>query len=194
MHEGEVVVSPGLAAQLVAGQFPQWAGLSLRPLAAAGSENVMLRMGAGLVLRFPRVAGAVAALGVETRWLGWVAGVLPLAVPEVVAEGRPGPGYPFPWAVLRWIEGQDALLAPVGDLPAAQALAGVVAVLRGQRVPEGVPVKAGDLGSRDGFLRRMVGRMKDEADPALVLHLWEQALDLPAWTGEPVRSMPTCIR
>jgi aminoglycoside phosphotransferase (APT) family kinase protein len=186
MHEAERVVSPMLAARLVAGQFPEWAGLELRPLAVAGSDNVMIRLGDDLVLRFPRIAAAVGALEVEARWLGWVEGVSPLAVPKVVALGRPGSDYPWPWAVLRWIAGKDALAAPVTDLAAAEALAGFVLALRGQAVPEGLPLRHRDLQSRDGFLRQMIARMTDEADADEVTRAWEAALALPAWEGKPV--------
>lgn len=186
MHEAERVVSPMLAARLVAGQFPEWAGLELRPLAVAGSDNVMIRLGDDLVLRFPRIAAAVGALEVEARWLGWVEGVSPLAVPKVVALGRPGSDYPWPWAVLRWIAGTDALAAPVTDLAAAEALAGFVLALRGQAVPEGLPLRHRDLQSRDGFLRQMIARMTDEADADEVTRAWEAALALPAWEGQPV--------
>lgn len=186
MHEAERVVSPALAARLVAGQFPEWAGLELRPLAVAGSDNVMIRLGDDLVLRFPRIAAAVGALEVEARWLGWMEGVSPLAVPKVVALGRPGSDYPWPWAVLRWIAGTDALAAPVTDLAAAEALAGFVLALRGQAVPEGLPLRHRDLQSRDGFLRQMIARMTDEADADEVTRAWEAALALPAWEGKPV--------
>lgn len=186
MHEAERVVSPALAARLVAGQFPEWAGLELRPLAVAGSDNVMIRLGDDLVLRFPRIAAAVGALEVEAHWLGWMEGVSPLAVPKVVALGRPGSDYPWPWAVLRWIAGTDALAAPVTDLAAAEALAGFVLALRGQAVPEGLPLRHRDLQSRDGFLRQMIARMTDEADADEVTRAWEAALALPAWEGQPV--------
>jgi aminoglycoside phosphotransferase (APT) family kinase protein len=107
-------------------------------------------------------------------------------VPEVVALGQPGFGYPWPWAVLRWIEGRDALVAPVGDLVAAEALAGVVLALRGAAGPAGLPVKRGDLQARDGFLRQMILRMTDEADTGAVTRAWEAALALPVWKGAPV--------
>lgn len=187
MHEGEIVVSTKLAGQLVADQFPGWAGLALRPLDATGSENRMIRLGAGMVLRFPRLASAVETLATEVRWLGWAAGVSPLAVPELLAEGKPGRGYPFPWAVLRWTPGQDALAAPPGDsLAMARALAGFVAALRGQALPDGVPVKRQPLQSRDAFTRQMIARITDEADPFEVTRLWEAALNLPVWEGTAV--------
>ncbi|MES2542592.1 MAG: aminoglycoside phosphotransferase family protein [Pseudomonadota bacterium] len=186
MHEGETAVSPGLATRLVAEQFPQWAGLRLRPVGVAGSDNVMIRLGDELVLRFPRLAGAAAALTVETRWLDWVAGKVPFAVPEVVAAGRPGCGYAHPWAVMRWIAGKDALAAPVDDMAAGRALAGFVAALRGTPLPDGVPVKRENLASRDAFLRQMIGHFQDEADPNLVTRVWETAMALAAWTDSPV--------
>lgn len=186
MHQGETVVTPDLAARLVAGQFPQLGGLPLRPVGVAGSDNVMIRLGEKFVLRFPRVAGAVAALGVEARWLSWIAGQVPVAVPEVVAMGGPGLGCPHPWMVLHWIAGQDAFVAPVNEMAAARALADVVAALRGQDPPAGVPLKRQALADRDAFLRQMIGRMEDEADPATVAAAWAAALALPAWTGDPV--------
>lgn len=186
MHEGETVISIAQARALVAAQLPQWAGLELRPLAVAGSDNVMLRLGDGLVLRFPRHVGAVAGLEVEARWPALLCGVGALAVPEVLHTGAPGEGYPFPWLVLRWIEGRDALAEPVADLELAGTLAGFVIRLRDCAVPEGVPPRPGRLRDRDGFLRQMIGQMVDEADPGQVTRAWEAALDLPDWEGAPV--------
>lgn len=189
MHEGEIVVTAAWASQLVRAQFPHWDGLPLRPLPTGGSDNVMIRLGENLVLRFPRVARAVASLEVEARWLGWLAGAVPVQVPEVVERGAPGDGYPFPWLVLRWIAGEDALRAPVQDkLAAAQVLAGLVGSLQSLPVPGGAPRKGEgqQLRSRDAFLREMVARITDEADPAQVLRQWEAALALPTWEGPPV--------
>lgn len=186
MHEGEMVVSLDQAARLVAAQFPEWAGHQVQPLAATGSDNVMIRLGADLLLRFPRVASAVEALQVEARWLGWVARQVPLAVPEVVAQGKPGLGYPWHWGVLRWIPGRDALADPVADLAAARALAEFVQALRGVALPPGLPVRRDVLSARDGFLRQMVGRLTNEANPDEVTRAWDAALALPAWEGKPV--------
>src|SRR4029077_14639248 len=51
--------------------------------------------------------------------------------PEPVAMGQPGGGYPWSWAIYRWIEGQpyaDELIAD--ERQAARVLAGFVAGLR----------------------------------------------------------------
>ena len=57
---------------------------------------------------------------------------LPVAIPAVVASGIPDCGYPYPWSVRRWIEGErvDAvrLEDPVGF---ALAVANFVNALNG---------------------------------------------------------------
>ncbi|MFI5822076.1 phosphotransferase [Streptomyces rishiriensis] len=51
-----------------------------------------------------------------------------MPVPEPVAQGAPGEGYPYPWSVYRWLEGEtattEALVEPVRtarDLAAASS-------------------------------------------------------------------------
>ena len=41
---------------------------------------------------------------------------LPVTLPEVVAVGRPGFGYPERWAVTRWIEGDHPVSAAAGEM------------------------------------------------------------------------------
>lgn len=71
-------------------------------------------------------------------------------------------------------------------MAAARALAGLVKALHGLDPSNGVPPKHADLAARDGFLRQMIGRIVDKADPDEVTALWEASLALPAWTGLPV--------
>jgi aminoglycoside phosphotransferase (APT) family kinase protein len=189
MHADEIVVSSALAARLVAAQFPQWSGLALRSVGSGGTDNRLFRLGDGMVLRFPRTATAAAMIETEARWLPGIAAQLPLAVPVALAAGRADAGYPHGWQVLRWIEGDDAFHAPPGDdLAAARQLAAFVSALRAIPVPDDAPrmAKTGHLRPRDAFTRQMIARLTDEADPALVARLWEDALHLPRWQGSPV--------
>ena len=52
----------------------------------------------------------------EVRWLPVIAPHVSLAVPEIVATGEPGEAYPFPWAVVRWLAGEDALTGRLESL------------------------------------------------------------------------------
>ena len=37
-------------------------------------------------------------------WLPKLAPSLSLHIPQPVAQGQPGSGYPFPWAIYRWMD------------------------------------------------------------------------------------------
>lgn len=189
MHADEVEVSDRLAAGLLSAQLPQWAHLAQTLLHTGGSENTLIRLGKDLVMRFPRRAVAGAQVEVEAAWLHTLAPHLPLSVPLVLAEGKPGLGYPYPWLVLRWLPGENAQTAPLADdLAAARTLAGFVRALHALPVPHALARMTPDrhLRPRDGFTHQMIALIVDEADPALATHYWEQALLLPEWRGAPV--------
>lgn len=189
MHDGETQVTLQKAAALVAAQSPTWADLLLADAGAGGTDNRLIRLGDDMVLGFPRTPGAAAQMAAEARWLPWIAPQLPLEVPAPLALGQPGEGYPYPWQVLRWIAGANALVAPpADDLAAARALAGFVAALRAIPVPPDAPPmpQGGHLRPRDAFTRQMISSITDEADPAEVMRLWHAALALPVWQGPPV--------
>jgi len=70
---------------------------------------------AELSVRLPRLPRWVGQVDREQRWLPRLGPHLPLAVPVPVAKGRPGEGYPFPWSVYRWIDGENAALERITD-------------------------------------------------------------------------------
>ena len=104
MHDDETAIDAELVRRLVAGQFPRLAGLPVTPFRSTGTVNAIYRLGDSLYARLPRVARWAGDLEAEGRWLPWLAPRLPLRVPEPVATGRPGEGYPWTWAIYRWIE------------------------------------------------------------------------------------------
>ena len=52
----------------------------------------------------------------EQRWLPLLAPQLPLPIPTPVAKGVPGEGYPYPWSVYRWLDGEPATEQGIDDL------------------------------------------------------------------------------
>ena len=81
-----------------------------------GWDNSSFRVGDDLTARLPTDEGYVPAVAMETRWLPVLASDLPLPVPQPVALGAPGCGFPRPWSVYRWLEGDTASGEGVGDL------------------------------------------------------------------------------
>ncbi len=57
-------------------------------------------------MRLPRVEHWAGDLVKELEWLLKLAPRLSLAVPEPVAKGEPDSGYPFHWAIYRWLTGE----------------------------------------------------------------------------------------
>ena len=107
MHPDEVPTDVHLVRALITTQFPRWAGLPVSPVASSGTDNAMFRLGPSLVARLPRIPAAVDNVAREQRWLPHLAPHLPVAVPVPVAHGEPAHGYPFPWSVLRWLDGEN---------------------------------------------------------------------------------------
>jgi len=191
LHADEVDIAVSLVRRLLAEQFPQWADLPVSVVdSAAGTSNVMYRLGDDLAVRLPRTPDAARGVDKERRWLPHLSPHLPLAVPEVLGAGTPGEGYPLPWTVCRWLDGDDALTVPLPDLShTATELARFVVALR--RVdPAGAPpaFRGGSVRERDDHVRDAIRDLgaAGALDADAVTAAWEDALGLPAWPGDPV--------
>jgi aminoglycoside phosphotransferase (APT) family kinase protein len=189
MHEHEVEVDAGAVRRLLAAQRPVWADRPLAPVPSSGTDNALFRLGEDLVVRLPRIDWAVEAVEREHRWLPVLAPHVPLAVPEPVFLGGPGEGYPWPWAVYRWIDGADAF-GPVPDpVGVARDLAGFLTALQGID-PTGAPVarRGRPLASVDEPTRRAIAEIgdRDLGDAAALAAAWDHALAAPAFAGPPV--------
>ncbi|MFL6113970.1 MAG: phosphotransferase, partial [Catenulispora sp.] len=104
-----------LVRRLVRAQFPQWADLEVRPVAAPGWDNQTFRLGDTMSVRLPTAETYALAVVKEHRWLPVLAPHLPVPIPVPVGLGVPGDGYPHAWSVYRWLDGEPATSAPVRD-------------------------------------------------------------------------------
>lgn len=104
--DDRIVVSTEQVGALVDSQFPQWAGLNIRPVELSGWDNRSFRLGDEMLIRMPSAARYVAQVEKEHRWLPALAPLLPFPIPAPLALGQPGQGYPFRWSVYRWLEGE----------------------------------------------------------------------------------------
>jgi aminoglycoside phosphotransferase (APT) family kinase protein len=193
MHRDEVTVDETVVRRLLAEQFPEWADLSLEPVEPRGTDNWLFRLGAELVVRLPCREQTVATLVRERTWLPRLAGRLPLEIPLPVAAGKPGARYPWAWSVYSWLEGENAIDAPVADLArAAVDLAALLEALR-QVDPDGGPAPGEENFHRgappemfDRRVRADLARLRDEIDVKAATAVWEAALRAPGPEGPPV--------
>ena len=189
MHADEVEVGDELVRRLLTTQMPH---LAERPLAIVepwGTDNAIWRLGDDLVVRLPRLASATAQVELEATWLPRLAPHLPIAIPEPIAVGAPGCGYPYRWAVHRWIEGEGAALDRCdGAVTLARDLADVVRRLQSVST-DGAPVarhRARPLQAYDEPTRRAIHGARHLIDAAAATAVWDEALAAPAYTGAPV--------
>jgi aminoglycoside phosphotransferase (APT) family kinase protein len=199
LRADEVFIDVALVRRLVAAQFPEWAHLPVRPVGVSGMDNATYRLGADMSVRLPRLPRWVGQVEREQRWLPRLAPLLPLAVPTPIARGVPGEGYPFPWSVYRWLEGENATLDRVTDpRRAAVELAEFLTVLQGIDAADGPPPEwsNGFRGvplddERDSAvvatrMRARIAALEGLVDTAAVTAVWDAALAAPAWGGPPV--------
>ncbi|WP_043262813.1 aminoglycoside phosphotransferase family protein [Streptomyces sp. CT34] len=192
MHPGLRPIDDDLVLRLIAGQFPQWAELGVERIASAGTVNAVYRLGDDMVVRLPLGEGGAPEVVMEREWLPRLAERLPVAVPEVLGAGEPAEGYPWPWAVYRWLAGESPV-AEAWEEPVllAQDLAGFVAAMRSVPLP-GAPRahRGGPLASLDASTRAAVEELRgipqEGVDGDAAVAVWEEALRAPGWDGPPV--------
>jgi aminoglycoside phosphotransferase (APT) family kinase protein len=177
---------------LVAAQFPQWAGLPVRPVEFDGWDNRTFRLGDDMSVRLPSAQGYAAQVEKEHRWLPKLAPHLPLPIPVPLAMGVPGEGYPWHWSVYRWLEGEIATTARIADLREfAAALAGFLAALYSIAPAGGPPAgphsfwRGGPLTVYDAETRQALAALAGRIDVDAAADVWEAALAA-TWHGPPV--------
>jgi aminoglycoside phosphotransferase (APT) family kinase protein len=188
MHAGQADIDEDLVRRLVRAQFPRWADLPVKQLASGGTVNAVYRLGDALTVRLPLTAGSVQDIAREMRWLPQLAPALPVTIPTVVASGEPGEGYPWPWAVHEWIDGETPVEGRLASPELiAHDLAGFVKALRSATVEggpaayRGVPLAGVDQETRQAF--EELSHTDEPFDIDLATAVWDDALAAPLWTG-----------
>jgi len=192
MHADEVNINTVLVGRLIASQFPEWADLGVEPVAFFGTDNALYRLGSDMVIRLPRRQKSTGRLEKELHWLPKLAPLLPLAVPVPLATGEPAEGYPFDWAIYRWLEGEPATHDKINMGRAATDLAAFIAAL--QRVDSAGGPPPGEhnawrgvpLALRDRAMRSAITALGSAIDTEAVTATWKSALSAPDWKREPV--------
>ena len=187
MHDGEVDVSAQIVHQLLVDQFPNLCDMPVKEVLSTGTVNAIYRLGDDLCVRLPRVPQGTGDLEKELEWLPKLARLLTLAVPEPVAMGEAVGGYPFPWAIYRWIEGETFETGRVSDEHEAAAdLAQFVAELR-RMDPSGAPRSGrAPLVQLDEVTRAAIDSLHGVIDTDAAIAAWELSLEAPIWDGSPV--------
>jgi aminoglycoside phosphotransferase (APT) family kinase protein len=190
LHAGEVETDVALVRRLLAGQFPEWAGLAIEPVDSYGTDHDIYRLGDQLSARLPRIGWATRQAAKEAQWLPRLAPDLPLAIPVQLARGQPAEGYPYEWSVYEWLPGEDAT-STIDDLEqAAVDLAAFVTALRGVDAsgahPRSPRSRGAPLAELDELVRKAIAELGGRIEGDAALSSWQESLDAPAWDGAEV--------
>ena len=188
--DGRAGIDAALVRRLIAGQFPQWRDLPVRPVDVDGWDNRTYRLGDDMTVRLPTHASYAPAVDKEHRWLPLLAPQLPVPIPVPLAKGAAAEGYPFSWSIRRWISGQPARPERIADLPAfAVAVAEFLLALRRVAATGGPPAgvhsfyRGAPPAHYDRETRDALARLSGRIDPAAA-QVWDAAL-ASSWEGPP---------
>nr|WP_201749191.1 aminoglycoside phosphotransferase family protein [Micromonospora acroterricola] len=185
-------IDVALVRRLVAEQFPHWAELPVRAVEVGGWDNRTFHLGDTMTVRLPSGEGYALQVAKEQRWLPVLGARLPLEVPTPLAHGRAGAGYPYPWSVYRWIDGQTARPERIDDLPRFAAdLAAFLCALRSVDATGGPAAgrhsawRGAPLSTYDAETRAAIETHRDRLPADAVTGIWQAALDA-TWSGPSV--------
>lgn len=195
MHPDETDIDEPLVRRLLETQFPQWASLSLDRVQSDGTDNAIFRLGDTMSVRLPRIGWATGQVDKEYEWLPKLAPHVPLTIPVPIARGMPGEGYPWRWSVNPWVEGENATPDHIDLQQAALDLAAFVNAMwkidttggpeaGPDNFNRGVPLAERNEGVHNAV--DAVTNLDIGIDTNLARNIWEDALNQPAWDGEPV--------
>jgi aminoglycoside phosphotransferase (APT) family kinase protein len=185
-------IDAALARRLIDSQFPQWSDLPITAVEVDGWDNRTFRLGSELTVRLPTGDWYAQQVDKEQRWLPVLAPRLPLPIPTPVAQGTPDSGFPYPWSVYHWLEGELASRARVADrIGFATTLAGFLNAL-GRVDATGGPepgqhnfFRGGPLATYEGEAFDAIDALGDEIPRDEVRRVWADAMAT-SWDREPV--------
>ncbi|WP_433012351.1 aminoglycoside phosphotransferase family protein [Kribbella sp. CA-294648] len=192
MHDDQVDVTADVVATLIEEQFPQWSGQAIRLVSSTGTVNAIFRIGNDLSARFPLrlidAAEALAILEQEASASAELAQVSRFPVPEPVALGKPGAGYPMPWSVQTWLPGTIAFDADAsGSNSFAEDLAAFIADLRAAdtrgRLFSGEG-RGGVLTDHDAWMAECFDESEGLLDVPRLRELWSHFRELPRTSAD----------
>ncbi len=187
MHEGQLQVTVATVRDLVGDQFPEYATLAIDPVHPGGTVNAIFRIGEQLAARLPLQPRDVDTV---RRWLQTEAdgarellGHTRIPVPEPLAIGEPGPGYPLPWSIQTWVPGTtaDEVDASASDHFAhdlAEFIRQVRSIDVAGRTFSGKG-RGGDLRSHDDWVETCLAKSAGLVDVAQLDEIWTRLRRLP---------------
>jgi aminoglycoside phosphotransferase (APT) family kinase protein len=187
MHPNQLIVTVKTVGELVDQQFPEWTTLPIERISSEGTVNAIFRIGDRIAARFPLQPADVATtrqwLQSEAEAARQLLGRTRFPIPEPLAVGEPGFGYPLPWSVQTWLPGLTATQQDPGNSTGfaddlAEFIIDVRALDTGGRRFAGSG-RGGDLQSHDEWMELCFRNSEGLLDVARLRRVWRHLRELP---------------
>lgn len=192
MNNNHPSINETLVQSLISTQFPQWKNFPIIPIVPGGWDNRTFRLGKDMVVRMPSAKRYANSIKKEQKWLPKLAPFLPLSIPQPLALGKPGKGYPYNWSTYRWLNGETVQQQLVNDYRKfAISLAEFLNALENIDSTSGpVPGKhnfyrGGSIKIYDSEIRKAISLLERKINTKAVIEIWEIALGT-SWNKPPV--------
>ena len=135
-------------------------------------------------VRMPSREAYAAHVAIEHLWLPKLELRLPLSIPVPLGQGIPGQGFPWPWTVNKWIQGENASIDGIADLVGfAKDLANFLYALQSIDATNGPApgqhnfFRGGDLSVYDSQVRECLDALQGVIDARVAASIWDDALE-----------------
>ena len=98
-------ITPDLARELIAEQFPEYAHLPITSVEKQGHDNRTYRLGQDMLIRMPTAESYALKVPKEQSLLPKLAPHLTVSIPAPIKMGNASPRYPYPFSIYQWLEG-----------------------------------------------------------------------------------------
>lgn len=183
MHEGELPLDDGVAAQLIARDFPELRDLPRERVRSTGTVNTIIRLGDEFVARFPLLGASEAELITEADAMSEMADACPFPAPRPIGVGASSDAYPSAWSLHTWLDGRTAHHdLHAGSESLARDLATLISSLREVAVRGRAfdgHGRGGDLTDHDEWMTECFARSGHLLDVPTATALWTRLRALP---------------
>lgn len=171
-----------LVRKLIDTQFPQWSHLHIRSVENEGNDNRTFHLGNIMSVRLPSAERYASQVEKENYWLPKLAPHISIPITTPRAIGKPDFGYPFAWAVNKWIEGTPLSINDTNKGQIAIDLAKFLRELQGIECTNNLFAgehnfyRGGDLFVYNCEVQTALTKLVKDVDTQICKQIWEKAL------------------
>ena len=175
-------INVALVNKLINSQFPEWQGLTVKPIKKSGHDNRTFHLGDKKLVRLPSAERYASQPDKEYEWMPKLSKYISLPIPSPIAKGKPSFGYPYSWTVTPLLQGEAVEHGRICDMRGF--IVDLVNFLKELQSADtdNAPVagrhnfyRGGNLSIYDVETRRAVDRLQNVLPADKLLDIWNAA-------------------